>query len=376
LTDPRLAEALAAAPPGAGAVLAIDLGSVVANWRLLCSRHPSGSVAGVLKADGYGLGASRIAAALAAAGCRHFFAARLAETAALRPLLPPDAMLSALDGLLPGTEREVLELGLTPVLNDPGELTRWRSLARSEGRRLPANLHLDTGMRRLGCTEAELDALASDPAAFDGLDRRFLLTHFVSSDRPADPINDRQIATFHRLRALLPPMRSSLANSSGIFLGPRAASDLARPGAALYGINPTPGVPNPMQPVVSLHARILSVRDCAPGDTVGYNATWTAARPSRIATIALGYADGYLRALSGKAAGLLHETPVPLVGRVSMDLLTFDVTEVPQARAGDWLTVLGGPIDADALAALAGTNGYEILTSLGPRYERVWIDPA
>jgi alanine racemase len=164
-----------------------------------------------------------------------------------------------------------------------------------------------------------------------------------------------------------------LANSSGIFLGEAYGFDLVRPGAALYGVNPTPGAMNPMKPVVRLSARVLSVRDIPAGESVGYNGTWVAERPSRIATCALGYADGFLRALSGRAVASFDGTPVPLVGRVSMDLTTFDVTDLPRIHPGDWLDVLGAGCTADDLAEAAGTNGYEILTSLGPRYQRVYL---
>ncbi len=170
----------------------------------------------------------------------------------------------------------------------------------------------------------------------------------------------------------MPPAPRSLANSSGLFLGPGYASDLARPGAALYGVNPTPGRANPQRPVVRLRARVLQVRDVAAGDTVGYNAQWVAERPSRVATLSVGYADGYLRALSNRASAYFDGRPVPLVGRVSMDLSCFDVTGEPGIQPGAWLDLLG-PGGVDALAEQAGTNGYEILTSLGGRYLRRYL---
>jgi alanine racemase len=198
------------------------------------------------------------------------------------------------------------------------------------------------------------------------------MTHLVSAEDAADPINETQRARFAAACARLPAAPRSLANSSGIFLGPAYASALARPGAALYGINPTPGHTNPMQDCVRLRARILQVRETAPGERVGYNGTWVASRPSRIATASVGYADGFLRALSNAGEARFDGAPVPLVGRVSMDLTTFDVTDRPGAVPGAWLDLIGPGLLPDAVAARAGTNGYEILTSLGRRYHRVY----
>ncbi len=349
----------------AQAVLEVDLGAIAANWRTLQARHPSGPVAGVIKADAYGLGAPQVAAALHAAGCRHFFVAYLQEALAVRPLLP-DAMLAVLSGPIPGSEDTYIEHDLTPVLGSRDEIERW------QGRPNPAILHIDTGMSRLGLDDRELAGLIQDHTSLHGVSIRYIMTHLVTSEVPGDPVNRRQRSRFAAATAALPPASTSLANSSGIFLGPEFASDLARPGAALYGINPTPGLPNPMRSVVRLGVRVLAVRDIPTGATVGYNATWTAARPSRIATAALGYADGFHRSLSGRGSACFDGTPVPLVGRVSMDLTTFDVTDHPAVQPGCWLEVLGPHLSPDDVAAAAGTNGYEVLTSLGHRFHRVY----
>jgi alanine racemase len=345
------------------AILEIDLGAIVANWRILRDHHPSGPVAGVVKADGYGLGAQKVAAALHEAGCRHFFVAYLDEALAIRDAVP-DAMLAVLSGLIPGTEDAYATHGLTPVLGSLDEIDRWR------GR--DAILHIDTGMSRLGLDARELSVLASDHARLDSLTIRYVMSHLVASEVPDDPINQLQRARFAAARAMLPPAQASLANSSGIFLGPHFGSDLARPGAALYGVNPTPGHPNPMRGVVRLSVRVLAVRDIPIGTSVGYNGIWTAARPSRIATAALGYADGFHRSLSGRGSARFDGTPVPLVGRVSMDLTTFDVTDHQAVQPGCWLEVLGPHLSPDDVAAAAGTNGYEVLTSLGRRFHRVY----
>lgn len=346
----------------APAVLEVDLGAVVANWRLLCDRHPSGDVAGVIKADGYGLGARAVGAALYAAGCRHFFVAFLDEALAVLDLLP-DSMIAVLGGLIPGTEDAYVAHGLTPVLGSLDEIDRWRG-------RGAAILHVDTGMSRLGLDAAEVATLVAEPERLDDIEIRYVLSHMVSSEEPDAPINQAQWQRFTAIRAELPPAPSSLANSSAIFLG--MSSDLARPGAALYGINPTPGQPNPMRPVLRLSARVVAVHDVPVGATVGYNATWTARRPSRIAVVGVGYADGWHRSLSNRATAYFDDTPIPLVGRVSMDLTTYDVTDAPSVHPGSWLELIGPHVSPDDVAAAAGTNGYEVLTSLGRRFHRVY----
>jgi alanine racemase len=349
----------------AQAVLDVDLGAIVANWQLLRDRHPSGPVAGVVKGDAYGLGAPQVAAALHAAGCRHFFVAYLDEALAIRAVVP-NAMLAVLSGLIPGTDDAYVAHDLTPVLGSLDEIERWR------GRGREAILHVDTGMSRLGLDARELSELAQDHTRLDGLAIRYVMSHLVSSEIPDDPSNQLQQERFAAARAMLPAAPGSLANSSGIFLGPAFGSDLARAGAALYGVNPTPGQPNPMRGVVRVSVRVLTVRDVPIGASVGYNGTWIAARPSRIATAALGYADGFHRSLSGRGSACFDGAPVPLVGRVSMDLTTFDVTDHPGVQPGCWLEVLGPHRSPDDVAAAAGTNGYEVLTSLGRRFHRVY----
>ena len=356
----------------AGAELTIDLDAITANWRLLSAKHPSGPVAAVVKANGYGLGALPIATRLFREGCRHFFVAHLGEATAIRSSVP-GAMIGVLNGLQPGAEPAYIAADLTPVLNGVGEVARWREASRDAGRSLPAVLHVDTGMSRLGLDADGVGALAADPGLLDGLALRYVMTHLSSAECPADPGNERQRRIFVRACAALPPSPRSLANSSGIFLGPDYGSDLARAGAALYGVNPTPGAANPMRPVLHLRARILQVRHLLAGDSVGYNATWTAGCPSRIATASIGYADGWMRSLSGRAVAHFDGRPVPLVGRVSMDLSTFDVTGCPGAEPGAWLELIGPGQCVDAVADAAGTNGYEILTSLGQRFGRTYL---
>jgi alanine racemase len=348
--------------------LTVDLEAVAANWRLLRDTH-GGPTAAVVKADGYGLGAAIVAPRLRAEGAAHFFVAQLAEAVALRPLLP-GAMIAVLNGFDAGEAGAYVAHDLAPVLGSLAEIAAYQALGRREGRALPALLHVDTGMNRLGLPASELDLAAAEPGRLEGIGWRYIMTHLVSAEVPDDPVNQAQRRAFAAARARLPPLPGSLANSSGIFLGAAFRSELARPGAALYGINPTPGRPNPMRPVMRLTAPVLQLRRVEPGQGVGYNGTWVAARPTIVATVALGYADGYHRFASNRAAAAFDGARLPLIGRVSMDLVTFDATDAQTLRPGDRLELIGPAVPPDEVAGWAGTNGYEVLTSLGHRFAR------
>ncbi len=361
----------------AGAVLTIDLGAIVANYRLLCRRLGAVACAAVVKADAYGLGASQVAPTLAEAGCRHFFVAQLDEALALRPRLP-GAAIGVFNGVFPGEEGIYAQNHLLPVLNDLGQVDLWAGFAARRRRAMPAILHLDTGMSRLGLEPAEVARLADDPARLHGIEVRTIMSHLACADQPPHPMNARQLAAFGAARAKLPPAPASFANSSGIFLGPDYHFDLGRPGAALYGLAPSPENPNPMAQVVNLKGKILQLHDVDRPMTVGYGATHRFTGARRLATVAVGYADGYLRSLSGRAHAFLGDVRVPVVGRVSMDLITVDVTAAPPraARPGRWVELLGPRHGVDALAAEAGTIGYEVLTALGRRYHRAYVRAA
>lgn len=351
------------------AILTVDLGAIVANWRDLGARHGA-PVAGVVKADAYGLGAARVGLALRDAGCRHFFVAQLSEGLALRAALGPGPMIAVLGGFAPAEDEGA---GLVPVLNAFDDVVAHARSSRARLLEAPVILHVDTGMARLGLDARDLDRVVGT-GELGALDVRYVMTHLACADEADNPFNQRQLQRFEAACARLRPMPRSIANSSGIFLGERFASDLARPGCALYGINPTPGLPNPMRPVVRLDVPVLQVREIGAGESVGYGCSWTAERPSRIATVPLGYADGYLRSLSGRGFCLYGNAHVPLVGRVSMDLVTLDITDHPLIVPGEYLTALGAPgVTPDDLAARAGTIGYEILTSLGARYARQYV---
>jgi alanine racemase len=361
------------ATDGSKAVLTIDLCAIAENFSRLQRAAPGSEIAAVVKADAYGLGAGKVTQALLQAGCKTFFVAHGDEGLSLRETLP-DVDIYVLHGL-PGEARAAIEAGLIPVLNHPGELQRHVAQARRRGRRLPAALHVDSGMWRLGFADAELRAL--DATTLDALDLRLVMSHLACAEEPANPMNELQRARFERQRALLPPAPASLASSSAIFLGEAYHHQLCRAGVALYGVNPTPGRANPMAPVVTLEAPVLQVFEVDADGTVGYGATYPVGPGARLATVPVGYADGYPRAAGDRAMARIGGTSVPLAGRVSMDLLTLDVSALPPGavRHGTMVELIGGPDGLDELAAAAGTIGYEVLTRLGTRFTRRYIGP-
>jgi len=317
-----------------------------------------------------------VTARLAKAGCRTFFVADLSEGRRAR-VVAPEAVIYVLSGVLPGAGWALAEARLRPVINSLTELAEWDAFVSVNNWRGGAALHVDTGMNRLGLTPEEASAIAPQ-SGNRGIE--LLMSHLACAESPDHAMNDKQIRLFRDIRIQFRGVPSSLANSSGIFLGGTVHCDLVRPGAALYGVNPTPGKRNPMRPVVEIKGRILQVRQLKRGDSAGYRADWTAARPSRLAIIAVGYADGYPRAAATKgrpaAPVIVAGKHCPLVGRVSMDLIAVDVTDLPEgsARRGDFATLIGGDIGVDDVAAAAGTIGYEVLTRLGRRYHRVYKD--
>jgi alanine racemase len=369
---------------GSTAVLTIDLDAIVANWRLLCGRAGKATCAAVVKANAYGLGAGPVVRALYAAGCRSFFVAMVDEGVAVAETLravrsPPGggdgSMVYVLHGVASDADADqMLASGLVPVLNSLGDIARWQATARRSGRVLPAGLHIDTGMARLGLPPAETATLTQEPERLRGIRLACIVSHLACADEPAHPLNAVQLSRFRDALARLPPTPASLANSAGIFLGPAYIGQMVRPGIALYGGAPSTHLPNPVQPVIRLHAPILQVRAIDAGDSVGYGATHQSATRERIATVGVGYADGFFRSLSNCGTGLIGGQRVPLVGRVSMDLITFDVTAVPEAlaRPGAPVELIGPAHPIDAVAAQAGRIAYEVLTALGSRYRRVY----
>jgi alanine racemase len=362
----------------AGGVLTIDLAAIEANWRALASRTLPIECAAVVKADAYGCGLEPVTARLAKAGCRTFFVADLAEGRRVRAIAP-EAVVYVLHGVLPHTAQALTQARLRPVINGPAELAEWDAYVAATNWQGGAALHVDTGMNRLGLSPEEAVAVASR-VQLENHGFTLLMSHLACAETPGHSMNDRQIRMFRELRILFRGVPASLANSSGIFLGGGAVHcDLVRPGVALYGGNPTPSQRNPMRPVVELKGRIVQVREVKRGDTVGYGATFTAQRPSRVAIVAAGYADGFLRSAAADrnkrpAQVIVAGKRCPLAGRVSMDLIAVDVTDVPEggARRGDFATLIGGDIGIDELAAALGTISYEVLTRMGSRFHRVY----
>ena len=356
----------------AGAILTIDLEAIRDNYRLLCSKAGRAACAAVLKADAYGLGAARIAPVLAQAGCRHFFVAHLDEGIALRPYLPVDAELFVLHGPLPGSEPEFVRHGLMPVLNSLSQVAAWRNLAANLDRPLPAIIQIDSGMSRLGLSPSEVAEWFALPDFLNGISLRYLMSHLACAEHQAHPMNQMQLQAFNAVLERLPGCQASLANSSGIFLGPDFQFDLVRPGVALYGVAPVVGVANPMRSVVRLQAKIIQTRTIEAGVGVGYGFSYRAPNRRRIATASVGYADGWLRSFSNRGVAMIGDVAVPLVGTVSMDTMTLDVTDIPPDRLqpGALVDLISAAQTVDAVAAQAGTIAYEILTSLGNRYRR------
>lgn len=329
----------------------------------------------MVKADGYGLGLAEVGKALRDAGCTRFFVATIDEGIGLRQAIGASPAIYILNGMtVPDSVGEIASHSLTPVLNSPDDISLWGTHCRESGGGA-AILALDTGMNRLGLTSAEAQDLAGAPDRLRGIAVDYVMSHLACAENAGHPMNEEQRGRFDAVRSTLPPAPASLANSGGIFLGPAFHYDLARPGAALYGISRATGAPKKMKQVVGLKGKILQVRVVDSESTVGYGATGTVPAGSRLATVAAGYADGYLRSLGNSGHGYAAGVKIPVVGRVSMDLITFDISAVPSGalNPGDDIEMLGADHTVDDLADEAGTIGYEILTSLGQRYARRYI---
>ena len=352
----------------AGAWLTVSLKAIANNYGLVARLGAGAECAAVVKADAYGLGAAQVAQALAERGAGTFFVAHLDEGIALRAVLP-QARIFVLHGFMPGCEGSMAAHGLIPVLNSLDQVRSWKRFCEQAGQAFPAALQFDSGMSRFGLSIEDL----AEPALFNGLNLQLVMSHLACADMPDSPANEMQRQRFVTMAAAFPGVPRSLAASSGIFLGPDYHFELIRPGAALYGIAPSEGR-RVLAPVVSLDARIAQIRTIQAGDRVGYGLSWTAPKATRIATLGLGYADGFFRAQAGQASVWYGRTRLPVIGRVSMDSISVDMTEAPaDLKAGDVLSVLGPQQDVDALARSAGTIGYEVLTALGSRFHRVYV---
>jgi alanine racemase len=364
-------------PSLASARLTIDLGALVANWRTLAALAPTAETSAVVKADAYGIGVARAVPALAAAGCRTFFVATAPEAIEVRSVAP-SAIVYVLDGLPPGGAEALATRRLRPVLGTPAEIAEWAEWKRRGGEGDCA-VHFDTGMNRLGLGPTDAAALLGDTDLLALLSPALVMSHLACADVPDDPLNPDQLARFRAVTARVPTVAASLSNSAGIFLGQPYHFALNRPGIMLYG-GRGPFDRPPLRTVVTAEARVLAVRMVEAGLPVGYGATERTRRPSVLATIGAGYADGYHR-LAGSSdsrlggAVFVRGKRAPLIGRVSMDLVVADVTAVPGVIAGDWVELFGPSIPLDEAASAAATIGYEFLTGLGRRYDRRFIGP-
>jgi alanine racemase len=365
--------------------LTIDLGALVDNWREMARRSGSARTAAVVKADAYGLGLEDCGIALYEAGARDFFVATLQEGVTLRNFTP-EARIYVLCGVWPGQERLFFQHDLVPVIASEEQLAFWMAVTSEHGDH-PCALQVDTGFNRLGIPLDEAVAFANDvsrPASFSPV---LVMSHLHSGDTPSSPLNRAQLEAFQVVAEAFEGIPASLAASGGVFLGPDYHFDLTRPGIAVYGGEAVNGMQS-LKPVAKAEARILQIREASAGSTVSYGATHQLSRNSRLAVVSAGYADGYMRSVSGSgvplraggtsgAFGFIAGRRVPVIGRITMDITIFDVTDVPQKdiRAGDYIELFGPNIPLDDVARAAGTIGYELLTGLGLRYERRYIDP-
>jgi alanine racemase len=375
--EANAAAALAAATATSPGILTVDLDAIVANWRKLEKTAVPAESAAVIKADAYGCGVEPVARALAGAGCKTFFVATLDEARAAREALPATE-LYVLDGFFQNSGDTFAKLNCKPVIGDLNELAEWDVFCRRSGWSGGAAIHIDTGMNRLGLTLVEAQGIVPRINAGDhGI--TLVMSHLACAESLNHPLNAKQVATFREIASNYSGVPASLSNSSGIYLGAQFQFDMVRPGAALYGINPTPEADNPMQGVVDLKARIVQLRNVERGDSVGYGGTWTARRPTKLAIVSAGYADGYFRAASANdgtrgAEVIVAGKRCPVAGRISMDLMAIDITDLPDktARRGHMVTLIGEGITVDEVAHHFGTIGYEVLTSLGSRYARIY----
>ncbi len=366
---------LASLPSRVSSVMEIDLDAVVHNYRFLQQRAPGAACAAVVKADAYGLGAVQIAPTLAAAGCKTFFVATLDEALELRKVLPNEAQIFMLNGLLAGSESNFSTYNITPVLNDLEQIILWQNWAKTLEKSLPAAIHIDSGMWRAGLPQCEVKQLAQEPERLQGVDVQLIMSHLACSDQPDHPKNQQQLQVLKQTLQLLPPAPASLANSHGILLGPEYHFDLTRPGRGLYGIGACSAIEKSLKPAARVYAKILQIRNVEAGETVGYEATYQVDHPLRIATLSVGYTDGLPRTLDKHGAVYIGNVRAPIIGGVSMDLLTVDASAVPEKSLcpGSWTEIIGTHITADMVASNADrSTSREIMVNLGPRYHRIY----
>lgn len=357
--------------------LSINHAALRANYATLQRRASPARVAATLKADAYGLGVDPIAQTLSQAGCRDFFVATPFEGVAVRRVVPEDARIFVFAGVQNDSIVTMIQHRLTPVLNSEHQCLLWQQASRDASRRLPAFLHIDTGMMRLGLhfgTETWAQSMAAWQAKFhDTIELQGVMSHLACASSSGDPFNEVQRQRFAQVQESFPGVTACFGNSAGLHLSPRFFFDMVRPGIALYGVRTDPQVNDPaLVLALQLQAQILHLKTVQSGESIGYGQTFVAKRPLRIAVLGMGYADGFPRRLSNRARVWLGNVAAPVVGRVSMDMVTVDVSLVPDpVSEGDWVTIFSTCDHISELARLATTVEHDILTGLGARVERV-----
>ena len=361
-------------PAQVTAVMEVDLAAITHNYRFLCAQLDDARCAAVVKADAYGLGVDEIAPTLANAGCNDFFVASIDEGINVRKLLPK-AHIYVLNGLLPGSESILSQHNMTPILNDIGQIIIWQNWSKKLDKKLPAIIHLDSGMWRAGLPPNEVKILSAELERLKGIDVRYYMSHLACSDQATHPKNIQQLQSFQQALKMLPSTPASIANSHGIFLGPQYHFDLVRPGRSLYGIGIVSSKEQSIKPTVKVSTKVIQVSDVGPNETIGYEALYRVAQPTRLATLAAGYTDGLPRTLDGQGTVFIGGIKAPIIGGVSMDLLTIDVSKAPENTVypGAWAEIIGEHISADDVAANANrTTSREVIVNLGKRYHRVY----
>ncbi|WP_375626776.1 alanine racemase [Bartonella sp. MU37NMGALS] len=356
------------------AVATIDVSAIVSNYITLAKRVAPTQCSAVVKANAYGLGAHKIAPALYQAGCRTFFVAQIIEALQLKSILPSNVTIALLNGLPHLAEEFVAQSGIVPVLNSWNAIENWQKICQKKDKKFPAIVQIDTHMNRLGLDQKELQKLIKHPTIFEKAEIKYILSHLANGEDKTHSSNYTQLATLKTILAQLPACKVSFANSGGIFLGSDFYFDLVRPGIALYGVDPRGKHPSPLKPVLKLEAQVIQNRVVDARAPVGYGASFITNRPSTLATISIGYADGWLRALSNKGTVYFKGHKLPMVGRISMDSIIVDTTDLDQKpQTGDWVELIGPHQTLEKVSIDAGTLPNEILTSLGSRYKYIYI---
>jgi alanine racemase len=361
----------------ANSFLCINIDLIINNYLLLKKKLGKATCAATLKADAYGVGAAEVGAALVKAGCSSFFVATIDEAIDLRNHIPlKHVKIAVLSGFLPKTGPIFNEYNIIPVINNLEQLRDWKKYNSEAGKSLDSILQIDTGMNRLGLTPNELSKILNNPAEMNGANLCGLMSHLACSDEPNHEMNQQQLSEFIKAKNKLPRMETSLANSGGIFLGKSYHFDLARPGIALYGATPNYNACNPLKQAIKLYGRVLQIRETGANQTVGYGASYKPTRDSVIATVGVGYADGYLRSLSSNSYAFFNNIKIPIIGRVSMDCITVDISSVPTRtiKPGDFIEVMGDNFTIDDIAKAANTVPHEILSRLGTRHFRQYCN--